>query len=104
MVFPFSRTHQQKTAQQLRESLNRNRLAILHVVRFPDLAINHVVVAFDFVQTPAATTFLLYDPNNSSEPLEMVFDPLSDAFVFPATSYFSGGRVDVYPIYEAWWN
>src|SRR5213596_3106531 len=41
MVFPFTKRGQEKTAARLRQSIRQNRPPVVHLVRFPDITINH---------------------------------------------------------------
>ena len=46
IVFPFSRKEQQQMSKQLLARLGKNEIAVIHVVRFPQLTINHALVLF----------------------------------------------------------
>jgi hypothetical protein len=98
IIFPFTRAHQQRTAQALSDNLDRNRPQIVHVVRFPSLAINHALLLYD---AEDQNRFLAYDPNNADTPVPLTFDPALKRFSMPPNFYFpKGGRVDVYPIFR----
>ena len=101
MIFPFSRGHQKRTAQQLKEALARNWPPVVHIVRFPTLAVNHAMLIFDFSEEAKEIHFRAYDPNNPSAPTVLRFDRVTSTFFLPPNSYFAGGRVDVYEIYSA---
>jgi hypothetical protein len=102
MIFPFSRHEQSKMAAQLTAHLAQNHLAVIHVVRFPTLTINHAVVLFDFNETQNEIKFVTYDPNNAAAPVVITYDKTSRTFVLPENNYFPGGRVDVYQVYHRW--
>ncbi|HEY2951939.1 MAG TPA: hypothetical protein VGK40_05110, partial [Verrucomicrobiae bacterium] len=51
MIFPISRSHQDRMARQLADSLGRNRPPVVHLVRFPSLAIDHAALPFDVKET-----------------------------------------------------
>lgn len=102
MVFPFSRSHQAKTAENLRKVLSQDCTAVLHLVRFPKLSINHAVVAYSFTDTPTGTDFLLYDPNRPEGPAVLNYETATRTFFYPAKNYFPGGRVDAYQVYHHW--
>jgi len=102
MIFPFSRRHQEKMAAQLAAAIKENRPPVVHLVRFPELGINHAVVLFAARETESEIEFTVYDPNNPALPLHMVFNRAQRKFLLPATRYFTGGRVDVYQIYYRW--
>jgi hypothetical protein len=102
MIFPLSRHHQEKMARQLVESLRQNRPPLVHLVRFPQLAINHAVLVCAAKESGQEIQFTAYDPNYPSAPVELVYGRGTRRFKFPRNSYFQGGRVDVYEIYHAW--
>jgi hypothetical protein len=102
MVFPFSRKHQGRTAEQLLADLKENRPPIVHVVRFPQLTINHSVLLFDAKETDKEILFSVYDPNKPNNPKTLTFDRASRTFTFPGNDYWPGGRVDIYEIYRTW--
>jgi hypothetical protein len=101
MLFWFSRAHQEKMAEQLVKSMKRNGPAVVHVVRFPSLSINHALVLFDAAETQQQILFQTYDPNEPAKPTTLTYDRQTRTFELPANSYFIGGRVDVYEVYHA---
>ncbi len=102
MLFPLSRTHQEKEARRLTAALQQNRPPVVHLVRFPRLSINHAVVVFDARETEREIQFAAYDPNSPDRPTHLTYDRQQRRFHFPANPYFAGGRVDVYEIYRKW--
>lgn len=102
MIFPFSRSHQAETAGSLQGQVAQNHIAVAHVVRFPQLSINHAVVVYDAKSIELGTMFLAYDPNDPSKPLRLSFHRATRTFLLDPTSYFPGGRVDVYQVYHCW--
>lgn len=102
MVFPFSRGHQQAEAARLNGLLQRGELPIVHVLRFPQLTINHALLLFGAEETPAAITFRAYDPNLPEQETLLTYDRASRTFTLPPLPYFMGGRVDTYEIYRGW--
>ena len=102
MIFPFTRHHQEKMAAQLLKSVQHNIPAVAHVVRFPQLSINHAVLLFAGQETTNEIQYTAYDPNNPTKPISLIFNRSSRQFTFPATPYFAGGKVDVYQVYGAW--
>jgi hypothetical protein len=102
MVFPLTRAHQQRMSAQLLDSLRRNRPAVVHVVRFPQLTINHSLVIFDAKEEAGTIQFSVYDPNHPEKPSPLTFDRTTRRFHLPRNPYFIGGRVDIYEIYHAW--
>jgi hypothetical protein len=100
MILPFSRRGQAQTAAQLQEVLAPGGLPIIHVVTFPRLTINHVLMLFGASQTGRALEFHCYDPNICEKPLLLVYDRAERTFIFPRTHYFPGGKVNAYEIYR----
>ncbi len=89
-------------AAQFLADLKDNRPPVVHVVRFPQLTINHAVVLFAATETTNEIRFATYDPNNPAHPAVLTYDRASRTFNFPANDYFPGGRVDVYEVYRDW--
>ena len=102
MIFPFSRRHQATMAQQLLDDLERDPPLIVHLVRFPQLTINHAVVIFGSSQNEKEICFRAYDPNHTTQPSVITYDRTSRTFFLTANDYFPGGRVDVYEVYYNW--
>jgi len=102
MIFPFTRSEQERMAAQLMAHLAQNQPAVIHVVRFPQLTINHAVILFDSKETADELQFMTYDPNNPKEPVVITYDKNRRTFNLPANNYFPGGRVDVYEVYHRW--
>jgi hypothetical protein len=102
MVFPFSRAHQAATAERLVADLKQNRPPVVHVVRFPQLTINHAILLFDAKETQTNILFSVYDPNKPDAPKTLVFDRASRTFTFAGNDYWPGGRLDVYEVYRNW--
>lgn len=101
MVFPFTRRHQARAAEEFARDLHRNLPPVVHVVRFPQLTINHALLIFDAEETEREIHFSAYDPNTPETPVSLTFDRASRTFYLPANDYFPGGRVDVYEIYRS---
>jgi len=102
MIFPFSRSHQERTAERLLADLKQNRPPVVHVVRFPQLTINHSVLLFGAKETVKEILFSVYDPNKPDSPKVLAFDRASRTFSFAGNDYWPGGRVDIYEIYRTW--
>lgn len=103
MVMPFGRGHQEQTAASLVSALGERRPPIVHLVRFPRIAINHAVVIYAYGETGEAIRFSAYDPNAPEQPVTLTFDRATRTFTLPQNAYFRGGRVDVYEIYHRPW-
>ncbi len=102
MVLPFTRGHQQAEAARLASQLQLGALPIVHVVRFPQLTINHTLLAVGATGTPDAIEFHTCDPNVTEHPVTLSYDRATRTFTLPPLHYFAGGRVDVYEIYRGW--
>jgi hypothetical protein len=101
-IFPFTRGHQGRMARQLVTHLRNNRPALVHVLRFPQLSINHALLVFQAEETPSEVDFTVYDPNNPAHPGSLIFDRATRTFRLPPSNYFFGGPVNVYEIYWRW--
>lgn len=110
MVFPFSRRGQEKLARHWQEAVGRYP-PLAHVVTFPRLTINHMIVLTELATAeeaqawaggsplPAeAVYFKAYDPNTPQRPLVIWYDRRERQFYYPRTEYFPGGRVNCYEV------
>ena len=102
MVLPFTRGHQEREAARLAESIRENRPPIVHIVSFPQLAINHALVLFAVEEVADELHFAAYDPYDPSRPVPLTFDRSARKFLFDRNAYFTGGKVNIYEIYRAW--
>ena len=102
MVFPISRRHQEGTARHLLESFRTQPAPIVHLVRFPQLTINHGLVLSGYVETESALQFQGYDPNVPEQPAELTYQRAERTFHFPRNHYWAGGQLDVIEIYRGW--
>jgi hypothetical protein len=103
MVIPFPRRHQAHTAEDLIAALDRRRPVVLHLVRFPRIAINHAVLVFDYEDRGGEVRFLTYDPNAPAAPVSLSYERAARTFSLARNAYFRGGRVDAYEIYHRPW-
>jgi len=102
MIFPLSRAQQARMAGRLLADLEQGRPPVVHVVRFPQLTINHAMLVFEAKESANEIDFSVYDPNNADRPATLKFDRASRTFSLPANNYFPCGRVDVYEVYRSW--
>ena len=100
MIFPFAPRQQRATARELVDDLARGHPPIVHLVNFPSIDINHSLLVFEAEETPLEIRFLAYDPNDASQPVQLVFDRATATFQLGRTEYFAGGPVKVYEIYD----
>jgi hypothetical protein len=97
MLFPFSRAGQAQEAERL---VGRtDSLPIIHVVRFPQLTINHALMIFGATRTGEGIEFGIYDPNLPEAPSTLKYSAKDKTFYLPRNIYWAGGRVDVYETY-----
>ena len=102
MVFPISRRSQSAAAGRLLLNLEQGGTPIIHVVRFPQLTINHGLLLFAAAPDETGLHFAVYDPNQPAQPSRLAYDQAQRTFFFPRNHYWSGGRVDVIEIYRGW--
>ena len=100
MIFPFAARQQHGTARELLADVTRGHPPIVHLVNFPRITINHSVLIYHGEETPTEIRFLAYDPNDSENPVLLVFERASSTFRFPRTHYFGGGPVKAYEVYD----
>jgi hypothetical protein len=100
MIFPFSEHHQRATAARLAEAAEAGALPIVHVLRYPELTVNHMLLLYAAERSAAGTRFLAYDPNDAAQPLVLAWDAGAGQFDYPRTIYFGGGPVKVYEVYD----
>ena len=103
MVFPISRRHQQRTCSSLQQRLAQGIPPIVHLVRFPQLTINHGMLIFGVETGRDETRFHAYDPNDIVAPAVLTFQAATRGFTLPANRYWPGGRLDVIEVYRNWW-
>jgi hypothetical protein len=101
MVFPFTRGQQARAAERLADSIREGGVTVAHLVRFPELTINHAILLYEVKPSDSFLTFMAYDPNSPEGPVELFFDHQSREFLFPGNAYFGGGMVKVYEVYHS---
>jgi hypothetical protein len=102
MVLPISRRNQEKVSAKLLESFAQRTIPIVHLVRFPQLTINHGIVLFGHQETEAEILFAAYDPNQPGQPTRLTYRRAEQTFHFPRNHYWAGGRVDVIEVFRDW--
>jgi len=102
MLLPFTRHEQTHMAERLLNDLKPKIPIVVHVVRFPQLSINHALVLYDAHETEKQIEFVAYDPNQPDEPTTLTYQRDTQTFELPANHYFPGGPLDVYEIYHKW--
>jgi hypothetical protein len=104
MVMPFGGRQRQRLADRLAARLvegGDGPPAILHVIRFPDLTINHALLVYAVEPTEGGYQFFTYDPNDAERPVDLFFHRETRRWELPTLPYFPGGPVDVYEIYSS---
>lgn len=102
MVFPISRSNQAVTAARLQQTIARDGTAVVHLVLFPRLTINHGVVLFGSRTVAEGLAFDVYDPNDPGQPVTLTYHAATRMFYFPANAYWAGGNLNVIEIYLNW--
>jgi hypothetical protein len=100
MIFPFAPAQQRDEAERLVAALRRGETPILHVLRFPAVTLNHMILLYGVEETPEELRFAAYDPNDAAAPIVVRWDRGARTFVYPRTVYFGGGPVRGYAIYD----
>ena len=100
MVFPFSRTHQARSAEALLVAVKNSLAPVVHIVRFPQLTINHGLLLFEVEESNEQLVFSAYDPNLPQSPSFLTYRRADRTFYLPANCYWAGGRVDTFQIYR----
>jgi hypothetical protein len=103
IVAPVSRRHQHRTARELLEAVRHHGVPIVHLLRFPSLAINHGMAIFDGARTADGAEFLAYDPNQPDAPARLTYDRARRTFSMPANLYWRGGELNVFEIFRRWY-
>jgi hypothetical protein len=100
MIFPFGEGHQRRLVARLLASLGRGQAPIVHVLRYPSLTLNHMLLVFAAEDAPGEIRFHAYDPNEAAAAIVLRWDRGARTFLYPRTPYFGGGPVKVYEIYD----
>jgi hypothetical protein len=100
MVFPIWAGHQERMMRQLTEALRLRPAPIVHLFRFPRIAINHALLLFGAAESEGAVEFEAYDPNIPAHPVKLIYERAARAFYFPKGHYWAGGRVSVIEVYR----
>jgi hypothetical protein len=98
MLVPFTRAFRHHEANRIASVIEN--LPILHVVRFPQLTINHAVLAFGAERTARGIDFEVYDPNLPEAPSTISFSERDGQFTMERNIYWAGGMVNVYETYR----
>jgi hypothetical protein len=102
MIFPVMPWHREKMAEQLKQSLPKRGLTLVHLFRFPRITINHGIVLNGFAETEWAVEFEAYDPNIPEHPVKLVYERGRRVFTFAPSIYWGGGDLNVMEIFCDW--
>ena len=102
MILPIFRWQEAWVAPRLAKAVRECKAPIVHLVRFPQLTINHGIVLYGVAEVSTGLEFTAYDPNIPDQPVRLHYDASKRTFLFPASCYWAGGRVDVFQIYHNW--
>lgn len=100
MIFPFGARGQRALAERLAAAVARGEAPVVHVLRYPDLTLNHFVLVYAVEETPGELRFDAYDPNDADQPLRLTWDRGARTFVYARTLYFPGGPIRAYEVYD----
>ena len=103
IVVPVSRAHQHRTAGELLNAAADHSAPLVHLLRFPSLAINHGMVVFEGARTSEGAQFLAYDPNDPERPARLTYDRERRTFSLPPHRYWRGGALNVFEIFRRWY-
>ncbi len=102
MILPVFRWQEAWVAPRLAQAVRQGRVPIVHLVRFPQLTINHGIVLYGVAEEGPGLKFTAYDPNRPEQPSFLQYDAAKRTFLFAPNCYWAGGRVDVFQIYHNW--
>jgi hypothetical protein len=100
MVLPFSRAQQRHVARRLFDEVTHHQPAVVHLVRFPALSINHAALIYGARKVGNEIEFKTYDPNKPQAPAIIHYHPADGTFTMATNDYFPGGRIDLYQVYH----
>ncbi len=102
MLYEFSREYQGQTHANLNATLAHGGLFVAHLSTFPNLSINHAVLVYAHKPAPRKASierYVVYDPNHSDAPRELMWSSANRAFAYQKDRDFVGGFVRVYQVY-----
>lgn len=100
MIFPFTAAQQRREAEDLLADVRAGATPILHIVEFPALYLNHLILVFDADEDPDTIRFRAWDPNDPTEPIVVTWDRGGARFLYPRLPYYAGGPVRAYTVYD----
>jgi hypothetical protein len=103
VTFPVTAGHQERVARAVVRELRAGRLVQLLVTNWPKPELNHTVVAYGFVETPAGVDFAVWDPNDPGAPGVVTFDGTARRFVATRLYDTEVGPIRVFRMAYSWW-
>jgi hypothetical protein len=100
MIFPFPPAGQRREAERIAAEIRAGGTVIVHVLRYPQLTLNHLVLAYAVDETPTELRFQVVDPNDATHPVLLTWRRGAATFAFAHTPYFPGGPVRAYEVYD----
>lgn len=100
MIFPFTAAQQRREAEDLLAAVRAGEAPILHIIEFPALYLNHLILVYDADEDAQAIRFRAWDPNDPAEPIVVTWDRGAGQFVYPRLPYYAGGPVRAYTVYD----
>ena len=102
MIFPFTTEQQRGEADRLLRAVRAGETPILHIIEFPALYLNHLILLYDAEEDPQAIRFRAWDPNDFTASIVVTWDRGAKRFVYPRLAYYAGGPVRAYEVYDGW--
>jgi hypothetical protein len=100
MIFPFLPGEQRREAEHIAATIRAGRTVVVHVLRYPELTMNHLVLAYAVDEMPTELRFRTYDPNDAEAPVLLTWRRGARTFTWEHTPYFPGGPVRAYEVYD----
>jgi hypothetical protein len=98
MFFLHSRTYQEKTHQELEQTLASGEFFIAYLSDYPILHINHSVLVY-IHDGQRSDHYLVYDPNHPDAPRHLKWLPAKREFSYEKDKEFVGGFTRVFRVY-----
>jgi hypothetical protein len=104
MIFQDGVGYQERTHARLNTALAGGQLFVAFLTTYPRFSINHAVLIYKLKSSspnPGEDRYLVYDPNHSESPRELIWSARDRAFAYQKDYDFIGGYVRVYQAYGA---
>jgi len=102
MFYEHSKKYQEKTHDELEQTLARGEFFIAYLSDYPIMHINHSVLVYkhDRPQSADGTDYyLVYDPNHADAPRHLTWLPAKREFSYEKDQEFVGGFARVFHVY-----